>query len=198
MSKRVRFAKMSGSGNDFVLIDNREGRVPPGEMAEWARKLCRRGLSVGADGIIFLEPAEGVDFRWRFFNADGSEAEMCGNGGRCAARYAHELGMAPADLRFETLAGIIEAEVRGARVKLLLPLPRSIRLDLELVVDGARRRLHSIEAGVPHAVEFVQDLESFDVAGVGRAIRHHEAFLPAGTNADFARVEGRGRVSLRT
>ena len=102
---------MSGSGNDFILVDNRERILDGDHLGDFVRRVCARKVSVGADGFILIEPSGRVHFRWRFFNADGSEAEMCGNGGRCAARFAVLRGIAPERLSFETLAGIIEAEV---------------------------------------------------------------------------------------
>ena len=109
----IAFTKMSGTGNDFILIDHRTPFLRRDEMPAFARAVCERRVSVGADGLIFIENSEAADFRWQFLNADGSWAEMCGNGARCAARFAHDRGIAPARMRFETVAGIIEAEVAG-------------------------------------------------------------------------------------
>ena len=117
---RIPFYKMHGGGNDFVLIDHRERFIPEAEQPEFARRVCHRQLGAGADGLILIEASPTANFRWRFYNADGSEPEMCGNGGRCAARFAVLNGIAPADLSFETLAGTIKAEVKGRRVKLLM------------------------------------------------------------------------------
>ena len=88
---KIPFMKMSGSGNDFIFIDHRKPIIPVDEMRDFVRKVCRRRVSVGADGLIFIEPSERADFKWRFFNSDGSEGEMCGNGGRCAARFAFSI-----------------------------------------------------------------------------------------------------------
>ena len=101
----IAFTKMSGSGNDFILIDNRARVVDEAELPRFITGICRRRISVGADGVILIEPSATADFRWRFFNADGSPAEMCGNGARCAARFAFMHGIAGADMRFETDAG---------------------------------------------------------------------------------------------
>ena len=111
---------MHGGGNDFVLIDHRERFIPEAEQPQFARRVCHRQLGAGADGLILIEASPTANFRWRFYNADGSEPEMCGNGGRCAARFAVLNGIAPADLSFETLAGTIKAEVKGRLVKLLM------------------------------------------------------------------------------
>jgi len=107
---KIPFMKMSGSGNDFILVDHRKPLLDVKRMKEFAQKVCRRRISVGADGILFIERSEKADFKWRFFNADGSEAEMCGNGGRCAARFAFLKGIAGSSLTFETLAGVLSAQ----------------------------------------------------------------------------------------
>ena len=120
MKNRIPFTKMHGGGNDFVLIDHRERFIPEAEQPQFARRVCHRQLGAGADGLILIEASPTANFRWRFYNADGSEPEMCGNGGRCAARFAVLNGIAPADLSFETLAGTIKAEVKGRLVKLLM------------------------------------------------------------------------------
>lgn len=195
---RLLFWKMSGSGNDFILVDNRRGAVPAGAGADAARRLCRRGFSVGADGLILIERSPEADFAWRFYNADGSEAAMCGNGGRCAARFAHLKGIAPARMRFATGAGIIRAEVRGDRVKLQLPLPSGYRDRVPVVVAGRDVEPGFIVVGVPHAVLEAAALDEVPVAEWGRALRHDAAFGPAGTNVNFFRVEGAHRLRVRT
>src|SRR5919108_5066989 len=106
----IRFMKLSGSGNDFILVDNRE-RVIDGRAGALAAKVCRHRMSVGGDGLILIERSRRADFKWRLFNADGSEAEFSGNGARCAARFAYLKRIAPHRMQFETLAGLIEAEV---------------------------------------------------------------------------------------
>ena len=194
---RLPFKKMHGSGNDFILVDNREGLIRPWEAGPLALKLCRRRTDVGADGLILIEEARDADFRWRFHNADGSEAEMCGNGGRCAARFAHLTGICGPEMVFETLAGPIRAQVKGRRVKLELPPPPEPPREMELQLHGRPWRLSSINTGVPHAVLMVDDLDSTPVFDLGRLIRHHPAFAPAGTNVDFVKVE-EGRIAIRT
>jgi diaminopimelate epimerase len=195
---KIHFTKMSGSGNDFIFIDHREPLIAPDRMEGFARKVCRRRVSVGADGLIFIERSEKADFKWRFFNADGSEAEMCGNGGRCAARFAFLKGIAGPRLTFETLAGILSAEVNGKRVKLEMTKPFGLKLDEPLLVEGREEAVSSLNTGVPHAVLFREDLEGLDMMKMGRAIRYHSHFAPAGTNADFVRVEDRSRLTVRT
>ncbi|NJD67880.1 MAG: diaminopimelate epimerase [candidate division NC10 bacterium] len=194
---KLSFVKMSGSGNDFILIDNRAGHldIEPRTLAE---RLCRRRISVGADGLILVAPSSTADFRMRIFNADGSEAEMCGNGGRCVARFAEMLGIAAPDMAFDTLAGTIRARVNGDRVTLQISRPHGMRLRLSIDVDGVSYEIHSINTGVPHAVLLCSDLEAVPVRTLGRAIRFHPAFQPAGTNVDFVAVADGHALAIRT
>jgi diaminopimelate epimerase len=198
------FAKMNGSGNDFILVDNRVARLEPGIMPLLAKGACARGRSVGADGLIILEPSDRVDsawgrvdFRWHFFNADGSSAEMCGNGGRCAARYAFDQGLAGARMVFDTLAGPIRAWVEGASVKLEMVPPRGAYRNLSLEALEGSVTLHGVNTGVPHAVVPVSDLEAAPVRELGRALRFHGHFAPAGTNVNFISVRD-GELYVRT
>ena len=195
------FYKMSGSGNDFILVDNRTNIIESELAAELARKLCRRKVSVGADGLILIENDDEVDFRWNFFNADGSKAEMCGNGGRCAARLANMLGICGSRLSFRTLAGIIRAEVSGSRVKLQMTEPHDLRLDMELDLNGQRFNTHFVNTGVPHTVFILEGpeiLEKQEVVGQGRKVRFHSQFAPAGTNVNFVAVLDEQALALRT
>jgi diaminopimelate epimerase len=181
----IPFYKMSGSGNDFILIDNRRSVVTFDDPSHFAAQVCRRKMSVGADGLILLEASNCADFRWRFFNSDGSTAEMCGNGARCAARFAFLHGMAGEKMRFETLAGIIGAQIQGDQVKIRMTDPCDLVLADELDTGGERIAYSSINTGVPHVVIEVDDLENVDVASLGRRIRRHARFSPAGTNVNF-------------
>ncbi|MCJ7664393.1 MAG: diaminopimelate epimerase, partial [Desulfobacterales bacterium] len=178
MKEQFEFYKMTGGGNDFILIDNREKQLDVDALRPSIPLICRRRFSVGADGLILLEHSAKAHFRWRFFNANGSEAEMCGNGGRCAARLANLLGMAPAELTFETRAGLIKAQVKGRVVRLTLPPPSDIRLGISLPIGEEEVSVDFINTGVPHAVIFAPDLQKVDVVGLGRQIRQHEAFQP--------------------
>ena len=198
MQDSVTFYKMSGSGNDFILVDNRTGIVDEEDLGPFVASICRRKLSVGADGVILIEASERADFKWRFFNADGGEAEMCGNGGRCAARLAYLKGIAGPSLSFETESGIIRAEVTGGRVKLEMPTPTLPELDYPLNVEAETFTASHITVGVPHVVIWVTDLEAKPVFSVGRSIRHHERFAPAGTNVNFAKQLDDGTFALRT
>lgn len=204
--KRIPFWKMSGSGNDFILIDNRRGLLQGMDLRQFVARVCRRRISVGADGVILIEePSRGAparpaggDFRWRYFNADGGEVEMCGNGSRCAARFAFLQGIAQETMTFETLAGLVRAEVREGRVKVRLPDPEDLRLDLRVPIDGKEYPAAFLNTGVPHVVYFVEDLEGTDVLGLGRKTRYHDLFAPAGANANFVRVLGPRRLAIRT
>jgi len=188
---------MSGTGNDFIIIDHRTPRIAPEEMSEFARLVCRRKFSVGADGLILIENSEQADFRWQFFNGDGSVAEMCGNGARCAARFAHSHGIAPAQMSFETIAGTIEAEVAGSNVSVRMTPPKDICLQRQIEVGGTTMTVHSLDTGVPHAVLFVEDIDEIEIRTLGSQIRHHQAFMPAGTNVNFV-GECEGALKVRT
>lgn len=205
----IPFMKLSGSGNDFILIDNRERVVDPKRAGALSAKVCAHRMSVGGDGLILIERSRRADFRWRLFNADGSEAEFSGNGARCAARFAHLKRMAPKHMRFETLAGMIEAEMvphsgkRGAKaifdqVKIRFPDPKGLRLNLRVAFDGTEREAHFLDTGVPHCVYLVDDPDEVDVVGIGRPTRHHPLFQPAGTNVNFISILDPHHIRIRT
>ncbi len=198
MNFPIPFTKMSGTGNDFIIIDHRQPFLAQNELAAFVTAVCRRKFSVGADGLILIESAEQADFSWQFFNSDGSVAEMCGNGARCAARYAFLNGIAPAAMRFVTLAGEIQAEVVGEQVKLTMTPPVNVALDETITVAGVAQTVHSINTGVPHAVLLVDDIRGAQVRDRGREIRRHARFQPAGTNVNFAQVCGERALTLRT
>lgn len=190
---------MSGSGNDFILIDNRDSIIKPNQKREFVKKVCVPKMSVGADGVIFIENSDKADFRWDFYNSDGGSAEMCGNGGRCVARYAYEKQIAPRrKLSFETLAGIIQAEVDGKSVKVWLTPPSDFREGIEVELDGVSYSIDAVNTGVPHAVIFSKDLDDDSVRRIGSGVRFHRAFAPAGTNVNFVEVRDRHRLKVRT
>lgn len=193
----IPFYKMNGCGNDFILIDNRAGHVA-GDPAPFARRVCRRKLSVGADGLILIEASDRVDFQWQFYNADGSRAEMCGNGARCAARLAHELGIAGPHMHFQTDAGPIEAQMRGDRVRIKMTPPSACRLDDTLELAGGALTVSSINTGVPHVVVEKDTPADADIVPLGREIRYHAAFAPAGTNVNFIHSAQANRLQVRT
>jgi len=193
----IPFWKMQGAANDFILVDDRAQTFPAADRA-WIAGICARRTGVGCEGVILIQPSTKANFRMRFFNPDGSEVDMCGNGARCVARLAHELGAAPARMSIETAAGQLNAEILGRRVRLRLTPPRDWRLDGALAAAGRDLRYGFVNTGVPHVVAEVEDLDGWDVKGVGRAVRYHEAFAPAGTNANFISVTGPQAVRVRT
>jgi diaminopimelate epimerase len=198
MNFPIAFTKMSGTGNDFIIIDHRKPFLTKEAMGPFAKAVCRHKFSAGADGLILIENCDGADFRWHFYNADGSEAEMCGNGARCAARFAFARGIAPARMRFFTLAGEIRAEVTGTSVKLEMTAPNHLKLDLAVELAGVSRSLHFLNTGVPHAVCFVDDNQATPVNSRGAVVRFHQLYQPAGANANFVQVLGPDSLHVRT
>ena len=193
----LRFTKMNGAGNDFVMIDNRAGevRLQPEEIA----RICDRHRGIGADGILLLEEgANGADFRMCYYNRDGGEAEMCGNGARCFARFANKVAGGREKIAFQTPAGLIRAELHEESVTLQMSEPRDLRLSIELTVDSGKELLHFINTGVPHVVVPVSNLGDVDVRRRGEAIRRHEMFSPKGANANFIEKRGRQQIAVRT
>ncbi|HLD30251.1 MAG TPA: diaminopimelate epimerase [bacterium] len=192
----VKFWKLEASGNDFILLDNRDNRYAGLETV--AKKLCRRRISVGADGLLVMEKARGYHFRMRIFNSDGSEAEMCGNGSRCIAFFAAREKIAPPSrIFFSTLAGKIEAAVSGKNVRVKLPAPSGYK-KMNVKAGGRDIRVSFVNTGVPHAVLTLNKIDKIDVTALGSIIRKHRVFHPAGTNADFVQVLGRKRIRVRT
>ncbi|MBM3255338.1 MAG: diaminopimelate epimerase [Candidatus Omnitrophica bacterium] len=185
--KRIAFVKMVASGNDFVLIENHGYKG----LSLLAKSLCDRKFGIGADGLLLLEKSSIADIRMRIFNADGSEAQMCGNGSRCVAFWLKAK-------RIETKAGIIEARVAAGNVKIKLTSPKGLRLDMPVEINKRKLRINFIDTGVPHAVIFTQGLDKINVSSLGRAIRYHAKFAPAGTNANFIEVLDKDSISIRT
>jgi diaminopimelate epimerase len=192
------FTKMSGSGNDFIIIDNRESKIETSAKRDLVSKICIPKISVGADGVIFIENSEKADFKWDFYNGDGSSAEMCGNGGRCVARYAYEKNIARKKMSFETTAGIIKAEVKGSIVNIKLTAPKNLQRNLDITLNEKAYRVDCLDTGVPHTIVYTQDIMNEDVCGVGRDIRLHSKFSPAGTNVDFVQKQGESELQVRT
>jgi len=193
----LRFTKMNGAGNDFVLIDNRLGDVHL-DRSQIAR-LCDRHLGIGADGILLLEKASNrADFRMRYFNADGGEAEMCGNGARCFARFANKVAGGEGTISFETPAGVISAALIGDLVTLQMTEPTDLRLNVKLTVASENRIVHFINSGVPHVVIPVSRIDDADVRREGAAIRYHEIFSPKGANVNFIEKRGPTKIAVRT
>jgi diaminopimelate epimerase len=196
---QTRFAKMTGAANDFIVLDNREG-VWDAITPEWIQKVCTRRFSVGADGLMLFSKSQTSDFSMRYFNADGSEAGMCGNGGRCIARFGVLLGALPAgrEVSFQTPSGQYRALVEGENVLLDLIPPAWFKTDLRLKLKNGERVMDFTEVGVPHAVLFTDQIDREDVLGVGREIRQHAQFQPKGTNVNFCQVVDHHRVRVRT
>ncbi len=193
----LRFTKMNGAGNDFILIDNRAGDVHL-DRSQIAH-LCDRHRGIGADGILLLEKATNhADFRMRYFNADGGEAEMCGNGARCFARFANQVAEAQTKISFETPAGVISAELVGDLVTLQMTKPNDLRLDIELPVANENKTVHFINSGVPHVVIPIPRIDDVDVRREGSAIRHHKMFSPKGANVNFIEKRGPNSIAIRT
>lgn len=194
---KLRFTKMNGAGNDFVLVDNRLGdlHLASAQIAH----LCDRHRGIGADGVLVLERAtNGANFRMRYYNADGGEAEMCGNGARCFARYADRVAGPLPNLSFETPAGLIAATLEGENVTLRMSDPKDLQLNLQISSLGEEVRCHYVDSGVPHVVVQVDAVADVDVRKLGAAIRHEPRFAPRGTNVNFLEHRGEKKIALRT
>ena len=203
MSK-LSFRKMNGAGNDFVLIDNLKGDVEL--TASEVAGICDRRRGVGADGLILVEPVPDHDFFMRFYNSDGTEAEMCGNGSRCAAAFAADLGLGArggdeTTVRFLTESGDIDATVSGSRVRMKMMDAVSMRLNVSVEVAQVPGVVHFMTVGTRHVVVMLNDVTELtgnDITGLGRSLRHDPAFGPQGANVNFASVDASGRIRLRT
>lgn len=209
----IRFWKMHGLGNDYIVIDNRDGAIKEGGVSALAKKLCRRRFSVGADGLLLLSNSKKGDVKMRIFNADGSEAEMCGNGIRCLAKYCYENRIvAKKEFVVETMAGLkpvqltLEGgEVKNVRISMGKPIFERSKIpmrgegkcvDEPLKVDGREFRMTCLSVGNPHCVIFVDDVENFPVQDIGPLIERHELF-PKRVNVEFAQVLNRREVRVR-
>ena len=193
----LRFTKMNGAGNDFVMIDNRAGEVSL--QPEQIVRICDRHRGVGADGILLLERgSNGADFRMRYYNRDGGEAEMCGNGARCFARFANKVAKAPEKISFQTPAGVIRGELHGELVTLQMSEPKDLRLDIDLTANGEKEHVHFINSGVPHVCVPVSKVADVNVRQRGEALRRHQEFAPAGANVNFIEKRGPKKIFVRT
>ncbi len=188
---------MVASGNDFVIVDNRGNKIK--NPTALAKKICDRKYGIGADGLLLLEKSGLADIKMRIFNADGSEAEMCGNGARCVAFWlSKNLKPRTQNPRIETKVGIIESYINNGDVKIKLTNPRDLKLDIPLQVNKRNIKINFIDTGVPHAVIFVEGLKDIDVDEIGQAIRYHHKFSPRGTNVDFVEVLKDNLIAIRT
>lgn len=195
---KLAFTKMTGAGNDFVVVDNRTKTLHLNRQQ--IEKLCDRHFGIGADGLLAVEPGEnGADFRMRYYNSDGGEAEMCGNGARCFARYARALKGTGVDaLSFDTPAGRIHARFIGDDVEVNLTVPQGLDLNRSVKTGHGNVSVHSVNTGVPHAVVYVEDAAQVPIVEWGRELRRHDAFAPKGTNVNFAQLTSDGEILVRT
>ncbi|MFA5027114.1 MAG: diaminopimelate epimerase [Candidatus Methylomirabilota bacterium] len=198
----IPFVKMSGAGNDFIIVDNRAGLLRDLDLSEFARRICDRRMSLGGDQLMLIEPpTSGGDFSMRTINVDGAEVEMCGNASRCVARYAHSCGLAGSRMTIETRGGPVHARIEGNQVRVRLQLSSPILLDRDLTADGEPRRIHTVRvSGTPHAVTYLPDVAGASAESIrrlGAAIRHHADF-PHGVNVNFVQVVDRHTLRQRT
>lgn len=190
---------MNGAGNDFILMDNRAGKISL--STEQVVKMCHRHRGIGADGIMLLVPSTSgkADWAWDFYNADGSKAEMCGNGARCFARYIQRVtGTTKKEITFDTIAGMIHASFQGERVTIGLTSPHSLKLNEAVTLKNGCATIHSLNTGVPHACLFVENADQAMVSSVGAEVRYHQHFAPKGTNVNFVQVLGQNHIRVRT
>ncbi len=197
---KLPFMKLSGAGNDFVIINNLNEIIDSkdAKFMDFVSKVCQRRMSVGADGVLLVEQSEDVDFRMRYFNADGGEVETCGNGARCISKFAFLHGIVSEKMRFLTNAGIYEAEIVGDNVKVGMSDPTDIRINVPLHLEDGVHKVGFANSGVPHVVFFVDDLEATDVFDIGQQTRYHNDFKPAGTNANFISIHSQELIAIRT
>jgi len=196
--EQIAFSKLSGAGNDFVVIDNRKGIVPS-DLSKFIEKICARRISVGADGVLLVENSNVADFKMRYFNSDGGEAETCGNGARCIAKFAYSEGIVKSEkMTFETKAGIYTAEIIGKDVKIKMGDTVDMRLNFPIKLSDGTFTISFANSGVPHAIFVVDDLENVDVVKLGRETRYHKDFSPKGTNVNFIKVRDKNNIDIRT
>jgi diaminopimelate epimerase len=203
------FTKLHGNGNDFILIDEYEGIVIPDQMkGDFAESFCDRHFGIGADGVLYLSKAQATgDLRMRLFQPDKSEAEMCGNGVRCFAKYAYDHTLIGSKGVIETLAGLMPVEMTISEeefmVKVLMPEPKFDRKDIPATGSGdyneqiGEYEVFAVNTGVPHAVIFVPSVDAVDIKAVSPGIRHHTTF-PSGANVNFVEKTGNDEIRIRT
>ncbi|MBN2754064.1 MAG: diaminopimelate epimerase [Candidatus Goldbacteria bacterium] len=195
--KGIPFTKMSGAGNDFIFIDNFSGKIKL--TTEQVVKICRRKFGIDADGLLLLERIKGADFYMRFYNNDGSEADMCGNAARCIARFAYEKGYVKDKTNFIAKDGAHYAEIKkNGDVKLQMINPHTLLLNIKIKVTGGEFKGGFVNTGVPHFVAEVKELDKFDVVKFGKQIRFHKQFAPKGTNAMFIEKAGINKFKIRS
>ena len=198
LSMELAFTKLSGAGNDFVALDDRDGRLGDIDRGALAKTLCDRHRGIGADGILILAPSTLADVKMLYYNADGSFGGMCGNGGRCTAAYARILGVPGDELTIEALDFIYRAQFTAHGVRLHMKDPVNIVRGIRVQANGGTHTVHAINTGSPHIVQFVSDLDRVDVERLGRTLREHERFAPEGTNVNFVQTLDMSVLSMRT
>ena len=192
--KKIKFTKMAGAGNGFVVVEK-----PPIDLKKLVINVCSPKSGLGTDGLLVLDSSKKADYRMRILNADGSEAEMCGNGARCLAAYiAREKSPKKKTFSIETLAGIVLAQAKGETANIRLSDPKHYQSDIPIAIGSRRIKVDYIDTGVPHAVVFVEGIDGIDVDIIGRAIRLHEQFSPRGTNVDFSEQMHSNFIKVRT
>lgn len=195
--RKISFSKYSGCGNDFILIDNRSCNFPIGDEL-LIQDLCRRSLGIGADGLILLEESTKADYRMRIFNADGGEAEMCGNGLRCFGMFINELGIPGSHFDVEVTEKIYPVSTEANRVSVAMVPPSQMEWEVDVTVDDKLLRIDFLDTGVPHVVQFVEDIEIINLETLGPSLRYHQRFAPKGTNVDFASLSSQNIIYMRT
>ena len=198
----LNFTKMTGNGNDFIVVENFHNEASDQELSKLARTLCKRKYSIGADGLLLLEKSAKAHFKMRIFNSDGSEGEMCGNGARCICRYASDHNIAPGEMTFETLAGIYKAKVCGCEVKVdmgSIDLSKA-RYNQIIVLNDSELTYNFLEVGVPHCVVFLdaQKTPREELLRIGRSLRNNKTHFPRGTNVNFVKILDKNRIYLVT
>lgn len=193
---KIPFSKYSGSGNDFILIDNRNAIFPKSQAL--IERLCKRRTGVGADGIILLEPSTRADFKMRIFNADGGEAEMCGNGMRCLLKFILASGFTKPEYLIETMHASVTLSHNNGTPCVAMPPPTRLQVDLKLTVQHKELTTHFIDTGVPHCILQVEDLEKEHWMAMAPHIRHHPHFAPQGANVNFIKLDSQGKLHIRT
>jgi len=191
--RNLKFAKLTGSGNDFIVIDNRKKIIKNPKL--FAKEICDRKNSVGADGLLLLEKSKIADFKMRIINSDGSEAQMCGNGIRCIALFAFLKKIVDKKMEIETLSGLKHVEIKNNFIKVNMGKPSGLSLNLKIKVDGKIFNGHFVNTGVPHTVIFS---DKVNVRDIGRKIRFHKLFKPDGTNVNFVKVLSKNKIKVRT
>lgn len=181
---KLEFSKYQGTGNDFILIDNRNGIIAPDNYS-LIEQLCDRRFGIGGDGLMLLENAEGYDFRMRYYNSDGKEGSMCGNGGRCIIAFAYHLGVITKQAKFIAVDGEHLAKVDKMENEIQVSLKMIDVLDIELGDD-----FYFLDTGSPHFVQFISNHENFDTFTEGKKIRYNSRFAEEGTNVNFVSLQG--------